>query len=210
MKTSLFFNLLFEEAQKPLAWWVYLLIILAIIVLIWLFWKYFLRDQGKEAPPPAVKTQSSIEIKTGSVDVVTPPAAEVEPPQVVTPPAIKVELPEVTPPAAKVEHPQVVTPAAVKAELVQVTAPAASYKPDDLVIIEGIGPKIAALLKSVGIDSFKKLAEVDMTFLRKTLDDAGLRFIDPGTWAEQAKLAAEGKTQALKDLQDSLKGGRRA
>lgn len=37
--------------------------------------------------------------------------------------------------------------------------------PDDLVIIEGIGPKIAALLKSNGIATFAQLADVDVAVL---------------------------------------------
>jgi len=32
--------------------------------------------------------------------------------------------------------------------------------------------------------------------------------MDPGTWGQQAQLAAEGKMDELKALQDDLKGGR--
>jgi hypothetical protein len=32
---------------------------------------------------------------------------------------------------------------------------------------------------------------------------------DPGTWPQQAKLAAEGKMDELKKLQEELQGGRR-
>ena len=47
------------------------------------------------------------------------------------------------------------------------------------------------------------------TILKAILDPNGLQFIDPGSWADQASLAAEGKFDELKTLTDSLKGGRR-
>ena len=87
--------------------------------------------------------------------------------------------------------------------------PSAPAKPDDLAIVEGIGPKIASLLQAAGITTFAQLAGADLDHLRKILRDAGLYMTDPGTWAEQAKLAAEGKWDELKALQDVLKGGRR-
>lgn len=87
--------------------------------------------------------------------------------------------------------------------------PVAPVKPDDLKVIEGIGPKISGLLQAAGIATFRQLAEADPQRLQKILDDADLRLADPGTWKEQAKLAAEGKWDELRALQDSLKGGRR-
>ncbi len=87
--------------------------------------------------------------------------------------------------------------------------PPSAVKPDDLVIIEGIGPKIAGVLQAAGIQTFAQLAAADPAQLEKILHDAGLRLADPSTWMEQAKLAAEGKMDELKALQDSLKGGHR-
>ena len=85
-------------------------------------------------------------------------------------------------------------------------------KPDDLKIIEGIGPKIAELFIAAGISTFAKLAATDVAKLREILDAAGSKFAshDPATWPQQAKLAAEGKMDALKALQDELQGGRAA
>ena len=85
-------------------------------------------------------------------------------------------------------------------------------KPDDLKIIEGIGPKIAELFIAAGISTFAKLATTDVAKLREILDAAGSKFAahDPTTWPQQAKLAAEGKMDALKVLQDELQGGRAA
>lgn len=85
-------------------------------------------------------------------------------------------------------------------------------KPDDLKIIEGIGPKIAEIFAAAGISTFVKLAATDVAKLREILDGAGSKFAahDPTTWPQQAKLAAEGKMDALKVLQDELQGGRAA
>jgi predicted flap endonuclease-1-like 5' DNA nuclease len=94
------------------------------------------------------------------------------------------------------------------------TAPAETkLAPDanDLKIIEGIGPKIAELLAQHGIATFAALAETPATQLRAMLLAAGRRFAvtDPTTWPEQAAIAAKGDMEALKALQDGLKGGRK-
>jgi predicted flap endonuclease-1-like 5' DNA nuclease len=89
------------------------------------------------------------------------------------------------------------------------TVPTEPLRPDDLTILEGIGPKINQLLQGAGIRTFAQLSASEVSELKAILDPAGLQFIDPGTWAEQAKLAAEGKFDELKTLTDSLKGGRR-
>ena len=87
---------------------------------------------------------------------------------------------------------------------------AASQHPDDLTQLEGIGPKISALLQGAGIHTYRQLAETPASRLEEILRDAGLRLADPGTWPEQARLLAGGQTQEFKDLIGQLKGGRRA
>jgi predicted flap endonuclease-1-like 5' DNA nuclease len=82
------------------------------------------------------------------------------------------------------------------------------HTPDDLVIIEGIGPKIAAILKENGIATFAKLAATDVAKLEQILRDNKLQFAKPDSWPEQAKLAAEGKMDELKELQEKLVAGR--
>jgi predicted flap endonuclease-1-like 5' DNA nuclease len=83
--------------------------------------------------------------------------------------------------------------------------------PDDLTKIEGIGPKIAALLQAAGITTHARLATVDVERLRTILRGGGRRFVlaDPETWPLQASLAAAGRWDVLKALQDELVGGRR-
>jgi NADH-quinone oxidoreductase subunit I len=81
--------------------------------------------------------------------------------------------------------------------------------PDDLTIIEGIGPKISALLQGVNIKTFTQLAETDVSRLEQILREAELQHLaNPATWPEQARLAAAGKWDELKTLQGQLKGGR--
>lgn len=82
-------------------------------------------------------------------------------------------------------------------------------QPDDLTTIEGIGPKVAKLLESIGITTFQQLADADQAKLRETLDGAGYKYMEPAGWVEQAALAAKGDAEGLQKLQDSLKGGRR-
>ena len=83
--------------------------------------------------------------------------------------------------------------------------------PDDLLIVEGIGPVISALLNKSGIYTFAQLANTSIQSLRSILDAGGPRFriADPETWPAQAVLARDGNWDALKALQDSLKAGRR-
>jgi large subunit ribosomal protein L27 len=83
-------------------------------------------------------------------------------------------------------------------------------KPDDLKIVEGIGPKIEQLLKEGGINTWDDLATAEIDRLREILDAAGSRYQihDPSTWPAQAKFATEGKWDELKEYQDMLMGGR--
>ena len=84
-------------------------------------------------------------------------------------------------------------------------------KADNLKKIEGIGPKIALILKEAKIDSFVKLSKAKSEKISALLVKVGgnsYNRFDPTTWPEQAKLAAEEKWEELNNLQDELKGGR--
>lgn len=85
-----------------------------------------------------------------------------------------------------------------------------SAKKDDLRKIEGIGPKIAKLLKEENIISFQDLASASVEKLKEVLQKAGPRFKmhSPLTWPQQAQLAAEERWDELKKLQDELNGGK--
>ena len=89
--------------------------------------------------------------------------------------------------------------------------PAIAAKADDIELIEGIGPKIAAILAKGGITTFQQLADASYDTLKGLLTAAGNRFAshDPTTWSEQAKLAAAGDWDGFKKLTDELVAGKR-
>lgn len=80
---------------------------------------------------------------------------------------------------------------------------------DDLEQIEGIGPVIAGVLAAHGIHTFAELAAADTTGLVTILREAGLNMADPGTWPEQAQLAASGQLEAFATLKETLRAGKR-
>ena len=81
--------------------------------------------------------------------------------------------------------------------------------PDPLTRIEGIGPKIESVLNQKGISHYSELAAADPATLNAMMKEAKLPFVDPTAWPEQAKLAAAGKMDELRTLQEQLKGGKR-
>ena len=83
-------------------------------------------------------------------------------------------------------------------------------EPEDLSSIEGIGPKINAVLQEAGISTHSQLSMTDVIQLRTILKEAGLSRFNPETWPEQAGLAAKGDWDELTSLQEELQGGRRA
>ena len=126
--------------------------------------------------------------------------------------------------AVKVEVAAVAAPVKAKAAKVVVEAPIATVveapvaavveapvaKADDLKKIEGIGPKIEELFHNAGIMTFAQLSETSVETMEAILTEAGPRFSthNPGTWAQQAGLAAAGKWAELKAWQDELDGGK--
>lgn len=97
----------------------------------------------------------------------------------------------------------------VKSESAQKAAEAQASN-DDLTKIEGIGPKIAEVLAAAAITSYVGLATKSSAEIKAVLEEAEGNFAahDPSTWARQARLAADGKWDELKTLQDELDGGK--
>ena len=100
------------------------------------------------------------------------------------------------------------------APVVAAAAPvvAAPVVPDDLKVVEGIGPKIEGLFNAAGIFTFKQLAAADPAHLKEILVNAGSRFQmhDPTTWPDQSAMARDGKWDELKKWQDELNKGKSA
>ena len=92
-------------------------------------------------------------------------------------------------------------------------AAAAADRPpafDDLKVVEGISPRVEAILQESGIVTLSDLADASPERLRTLLDLAGdqFRVHDPATWPEQAGLAAAGQWDQLATLQSTLTGGK--
>lgn len=84
-------------------------------------------------------------------------------------------------------------------------------KPDDLKVIEGIGPKMEKALHSAGITTFAQLSGASEADINAAIVAAGMRFAPSvPTWAEQASYAANGDFVGLETYQKSLSSGRKA
>ncbi|MGD8399166.1 MAG: hypothetical protein PVG11_09945 [Anaerolineae bacterium] len=89
---------------------------------------------------------------------------------------------------------------------------AGAAEPEDLTVVEGIGPKIQSVLRGAGIRTFRELAAVDPERIEAILEEADprlARLADPASWPEQAALAADGEWERLEALQRDLDAGRR-
>jgi predicted flap endonuclease-1-like 5' DNA nuclease len=164
------------------------------------FWFWVSREQrtAEEAAEDAIDAAEGIKKK---VEI---KSADDKPAPAPTPsPAPEPRAAAPTPPPAPTPRPEPDAP-------VPQTAKASSAEADDLTRIEGIGPKIASILLAAGIDSFAKLAAMSEDAVLATVKAGGLRITpNVNTWAEQAKLAANGDWDGLARLQQGLRGGKR-
>jgi predicted flap endonuclease-1-like 5' DNA nuclease len=91
-----------------------------------------------------------------------------------------------------------------------IEVPMLAAQPDNLKIVEGIGPKIEELCNGIDVWTWKQLSETSVERLQEMLDAAGKRYQihNPSTWPAQALMAHDGKWDELKVYQDHLKGGK--
>lgn len=96
-----------------------------------------------------------------------------------------------------------------KAEKMMVKILGVVSSPDNLKVVEGIGPKIEELLKKNGIEDWSDLSRTSVDRLKEILATAGDRYrlAIPDTWPRQAELADAGNWVELKEYQDYLQGG---
>jgi large subunit ribosomal protein L27 len=161
------------------------------------------KKEVKAAVAPKVAATVAPKAPAAKAEVVAPKVEAVAP---------TVEAPKVEAVAPTVEAPKVEAVApTVEAPKAEAVAPAAvSGKADDLKKVEGIGPKIEQLLHDKGILTFNDLAAASVESVRAILAEAGPRYTihDPGTWGQQAAMAAAGKWDELKAWQKELDGGK--
>mgnify|MGYP000864744588 CR=1 FL=1 len=183
-----------------LSWWLW--IVLALLLLFLLWWLFLRRKPVPPPPPDPMRRSATYErpvppaAPMTSVTPVAPPVPLNEPPTPLYEPPTRAAMPEVsldTEPDMSFMEPEM-----------------GFMEPDDLKRIEGIGPRIAGILNAAGITTFNQLSMTTVERLREILTAAELRgsFGDPTTWPEQARLAAGGMWDDLRDMQDRLKGGR--
>jgi predicted flap endonuclease-1-like 5' DNA nuclease len=182
-------------------WWMWLLLILVLLSLVVLIVLLVRWCRRRKMPEPAVEANGR-PISESAASAASPLQAKAPPPPPGEEQAVAAETAAVW--ATAVEA---APEAAAVTRQPKIEPP--DLPPDDLKIIEGIGPKISSVFQAAGITTLAQLAQTDVGELKRILTEAGIRLGDPTTWPEQAGLAAEGKWDALASLQDSLKGGRR-
>ena len=194
-------------------WW-----FLAGTLLGWLLNKCLCKCCCKTPPNTGHTTQAKVaDVPATSV---TPPVVKAsEPPKTAAPLVAKtvatakpkaIAKPKTTKPKVAAKPKTAAKPKAASIDIVAAKKAGFTIKnADDLTVIEGIGPKINDLFKNAGVKTFAQVAAASVPQMRKILDDAGPRYriANPGTWAQQAALAATNKWTELKKLQDELSAG---
>ena len=86
------------------------------------------------------------------------------------------------------------------------TTPPVVPMPQDLTVIEGIGPHLEKMLNDAGIHNWHDLAEVNDEELTAILQASGpaYQIIDPKTWPAQAQLAINGEWELLKEYREEM------
>jgi len=183
--------------SQGLPWWGWVTIILVIFLLFWLVFRSRPEEEVKTPPltPKAEAPVRAAEVKAADMPVEAAPLAG--------PMAAAEMAAEAAPAAAQMEVPE-------RAAEMPMASASAPVKPDDLTIIEGIGPKINTILQAAGVNTFYQLAALEPQHIMEILTAAGIRLADAKSWPEQARLAAHGEMDRLKAYQDTLKGGRMA
>ncbi len=153
------------------------------------------------------KNRTFVNILDTPTEVVTAPKKARSAKKAVAPKVAEIKTPSK---AAAKASPKAASKPKAAAKPKAASSKASSNKPDDFKKIEGIGPKIASLISESGISSFAQLAKTDPDKIKEVLLAAGNRYKmhDPTTWPQQAGLAAKGKWDELKALQDKLDGGK--
>ena len=204
---------LFQESDSGGAPWWLLGWLIAVGLIAWLISWLMQRASVADAPPADGVSAQAI---TAEVESTEPAAAETEMEHALTGAADDMALDEAasaddSASADDTAEPTEAEVVAAGAALDEAEAlPETAARQDDLTRIEGVGPKVAGILKENGIVSYNQLAHADVEKLAEMLREAKLPMLHPATWPEQARLAAMADWDKLSAFQDDLKGGRKA
>lgn len=189
--------------RSPLADWGLVLLLLLLALALWAYGRYSRRAT-------AAAEYSTVDIEPIAFER---PALTAAAPPAPAEPVVAQPPPPPAPPAAVIEAPPPVAPAPVEPAVappptVKAAAPA---QPDDLKIVEGIGPKMEKALHAAGITTFAALAAATEEQIRAAIQAAGMRFAPSvPTWPSQAAFAAKGDLDGLKAYQQTLTAGRKS
>jgi predicted flap endonuclease-1-like 5' DNA nuclease len=106
------------------------------------------------------------------------------------------------------------TPAAKTEKTTDTKIPKVDYAPrpapDDLTLIEGVGPKVQEALNKAGVFTFAQVANMSGQELYQIVKvEQGVRIVgDAATWSKQAQYFVDGDMAGLKKYQAKLIGGR--
>ncbi len=208
--------------------WPVILIVAIVVLLLAFFWLSANRkasvvdkdtkDVLDEGAAPAARNQALIDAPKAAVKDTGVPVHEVKPEPVPAPTPEPTPAPEPVAPLIQEDPaPPVLGEApsepageadipAVEPEPTPSTAPAPAAAPssgtaDDLTQIKGLGPKLAALLNTLGVTTFAEIAswgEADIDRVDAQLDRFKGR-IRRDSWVEQAKLLAAGDQAGFSD-----------
>ena len=85
---------------------------------------------------------------------------------------------------------------------------AIDIRPDNLQLLEGIGPKVEAALHAAGIYTFQQLAGTSPAEVQRILREQNVRAVAPvTTFPTQAYIAARGDIHELKEIQSRIQNG---
>lgn len=162
---------------------IYILIgLVAAAVIAWLI----VRSSGKSTPEAVTRDGQEKDVSP----VITGPAAA----PIDVPPAVDATPP---PEAVAADHAEMPAPAAIPIEE-PAPAPTPAGPPDELTRMKGVGPKVAALLTSLGVTRFDQIAawsDDDVARIDAQLGAFKGRIVRD-QWIEQARLLASGDTAA--------------
>lgn len=178
ISSTLIANALQENRISTGGWTLIVIIILLMFLLAW----WVIHSTQRESPPDYVLSQEKLDTLASGSEPAVRTAGAVLPPE----------------PPAPVTTPEPVAP----------VAPPVPLTPDDLTIVEGIGPKIGRILNDAGVLTFRQLAGMTPDQIKEIIQAGGIRLADPRTWSEQARLAAAGDLEGLKAYQARLTAGR--
>lgn len=200
-------------------WWIWLLIAIAIILLLW--WLAS-RSKNKKAAAAAASVTAAATTAAAATSHAAKEASD----------KVKAEAEHL-----KAEHEQhkaqkAAAEAAAKFSRASASAPKIDFgggaaglpdleagraaighskklDPNDLTVVEGIGPKISSILNQGGISTWHDLAATDPSEIQDLLHQAGPQYNihQPHTWPQQAALLKNGQWDEFNKLTAQLKGG---